>query len=219
MAERRPIVLVGGRQKELPTGDTLPTMKLYPKTYVDTASGTFTLPATALPDVDVLAIGGGSSGGIAIAQRGAGGTTTVQDSLGQTIVEAEGALSARPGRGGGIGARHSGGSASGPGHPGTMGVFGFSCGGAAFPWSAAGSGDFTSPGAPGTGDGGGSGQTAANASSVGGNGGGVFRARATIQPGSTCTHTIGAGGVRTGGNIGEPGGSGRVEYHYLDTVP
>lgn len=65
MAERRPLVLVGGRQKELPVGDTLPGGggMLYRKQVTFTASQSWTFPATALPSVDYDIIGGGGAGG------------------------------------------------------------------------------------------------------------------------------------------------------------
>lgn len=217
MAERRPLVLVGGRQKELPTGDTLPTMKLYPKTYVDTASGTFTLPATALPDVDVLLVGGGTSGAQSVAaQRGDGGDSVLKDSAGNVLLTAEGGKGIRPGRGGGTAARHSGSSITNSGASGVRGRFGYGCGGGAGPWESAGTGVAGSPAQAGTGDGGGGG--GATSASLGGNGGGVTYQKCSLTPGETYTHLLGAGGVRTSGSVGESGGSGRIEYHYMDTV-
>lgn len=45
MAARRPIVLVGGRQKELPTADTLVGVPL--KLAVGTSTGVFNIPLTS----------------------------------------------------------------------------------------------------------------------------------------------------------------------------
>lgn len=218
MTERRPLVLVGGRQKELPAGDTLPIMKLYPKTYVDTASGNFTLPATALPDVDVLLVGGGTSGASSPTQRGEGGDSTLKNSAAVVLLTAEGGKQTRPGRGGGTAARHSGSSVTNNGATGVRGRFGFGCGGAAGPWESAGTGVAGVAGQAGTGDGGG-GAVVATTASMGGHGGGVIFEKCALTPGDTYTHTLGAGGVRVTGTVGEPGGSGRIEYHYMDTVP
>ena len=61
MTERRPLVRVNGETRQLSAGDTLPGGggMLYRKRQVFTSSGTFTLPATAHPQVDLLLVGGG----------------------------------------------------------------------------------------------------------------------------------------------------------------
>jgi len=218
MAERRPLVRVGGQTVQMPMGDVLPMRLLYPKTYVDTASGNFTLPATALPDVDVLLVGGGTSGASAAAQRGEGGDSTLIDSAANVLLTAEGGKALRPGRGGGTAARHSSTTSTGVGATGVRGRFGYGCGGGAGPWESAGTGVAGSAGQSGTGDGG-CGAAVATTVSVAGHGGGVVFERCALTPGDTYTHVLGAGGVRVSGTVGEPGGSGRIEYHYMDTVP
>lgn len=212
MAERRPLVLVGGRQKELPAGDTLPGGggMLYRKRRVFTSSGTFTLPATAHPQVDLLLVGGGC--GVTGLSSVAGGNTTVSDSTG-LLALAEGGQATRPGRGGGIGAARKPGASPAQGNPASAGLYGWGCGGATAEWASPGSGLPGGNAASGSGDGGG-GNAAQNTVSAGGHGGGVVSLSVSVEPGDTCTHVIGAGGV---GAVSS-GGSGRVEYSYLDTV-
>ncbi len=116
-------------------GDFLPHRLLYPKSYVGTTSGTFTLPATALPAVDALAVGGGSGGHI---NGGNGGNTTISDALGNVLWEAEGRAANRPGRGGGVGAYQGTANATSGSAPAQRGVMGYGSGGGMGNWTAAG---------------------------------------------------------------------------------
>jgi|ThiBiot_750_biof_1041553.scaffolds.fasta_scaffold07832_2 hypothetical protein len=211
MAERRPLVRINGQSVQLPMGDFLPHRPLYPKTYVGTTSGTFTLPATALPAVDALAVGGGSGGHT---NGGTGGNTTISDALGNVLLEAEGGAANRPGRGGGIGAYQGTANATSGGAPAQRGVMGYGNGGGVGNWTAAGSGLSATNAAAGTGDGGGGNP---GATSRGGCGGGVTKKTLSLTPGATYTHAIGSGG--SAGTSAGAGGSGRVEYQYWDTVP
>lgn len=212
MAERRPLVSIDGRTKMLPLGDTLPGGgMLYPKKSVHTTSGTFFLPETALPAVRVLLVGGG--GGTLSAPAGSnGGDTTIEDATSTVIAIAEGARHRVPGRGGGVGAT----ATTVPTTPATAGLLGWACGGrCGSPIQSSGPGaPPATDGEPGTGGGAGG---AAASNSAAGAGGGVTIETVALVPGDTYTHTIGAGGAAPTG--GWAGGSGRVEYHYMDTVP
>lgn len=189
---------------------------VYPKKSVHTTSGTFTLPATALPDVTILAVGGGSSGGN-VNTGNSGGSTTVLDAAGTTLITAQGATKDKPGRGGGTGAVQVSGTAAPAGSVGMRGRLGYGNGGGTGYYRGAGSGIAGADATAGTGDGGG-GYSTTNTASAAGNGGGVELERMSLVPGATYTHIIGAGGTAATMSVGS-GASGRVEYHYLDTVP
>ncbi|GEM_PF-4633922 len=135
MAERRPLVRINGQSVQLPMGDFLPHRPLYPKRYVGTTSGTFTLPATALPAVDALAVGGGSGGHI---NGGNGGNTAISDALGNVLLEAEGRAANRPGRGCGVGAYQGTANATSGSAPAQRGVMGYGSGGGVGNWTHAG---------------------------------------------------------------------------------
>ena len=165
------------------------------KQQVFTESGTFT-PSPGLlaagGGVDVLLVGGGAGGGIA---AGSGGHTELRSPSSVVLLVAEGATTDAPGQGGGIGADRRGNTSTSPGHPASIGAYGFSGGGAMNPWSG-----YTPWGQnaqPNTGNGGG-GQTSNASGGPGGHGGGVVRRVLSLAPG---THTIqiGSGGLGTGG--------------------
>lgn len=226
MVVRRPLVRVGGQIQQLPDGDYIVGTKLYRKKSVHITSGTFTLPSTAMPEVEILAVGGGSSAGpTTLADTGNGSDTTVSDSTSAVLLTAEGATAQGPGRGGGVGASNHGNTATtSPGTPAQPGNEGWAWGGATAFWRTGGSGRAgnpvtgIAPATAGTGDGGG-GNGNGGASGYGGNGGGVVREVLTLVPGETYTHVIGAGGVSSIVTPLGSGASGRVEYIYWDTVP
>lgn len=165
-----------------------------------TASGTFTLPANAHPECDLILVGGGSGGGTS---PGSGGDTRWLEGASE-LLKAKGGTANKPGRGGGAAGRFTQGSPY-YSYPPTMGERGYAWGGGAGHIFTGGSGNPGSAADANTGDGGGGNSSTATASN-GGHGGGVIQRTVSLTPGTEYTIEIGAGG--TAGTNGGAGGSG-----------